>query len=309
MDIRLVTVNCERCGHQHHIKVNFSKLSKEQRAGREPILNFVCPDVALMFRVMDFAFDATVNIFKQESYESQKKETEKHLRNEWGESDFEAKLQRLIRLDLAYIGIADEYYNLLRSVVDSYCCGYFYPAMTSAGALGERILNRLIIKLRDHFKSSKHYKKIWNKKSFDQWDLPISILCEWDIISDEVRNAFHRLQKYRNESIHYNEEYDFESNSHDAVKALADIIHGQFNYMNRKELFWVFDMPGEIWVRSAVVNAPFVKEFVLPHCLQLTPFDEPTATPPIIGKNVPRKPLSDEEFIKLRNNRNKIILT
>jgi hypothetical protein len=305
MDIRQITMDCDRCGRQHQIKIDFSKLPQSQLEGREPLLNFICPDMALMYRVMAFALDTTVNIFKQEGLIAQKSEIEKSLRAEWGELDFASKLKRFVQLDLSFLGIPEEYYNLLRPVVASYCCGYFYPAMTSAGALGERILNRLIIKLRGHFKSSKHYKKIWNKDSFDQWDLPISILTDWGIISAEVKSVFQRLQKYRNESIHYSEGYDFESNSHDAVKALADIINGQFNYMNRKDLFWVFDMPGEIWVRSAVVNDPFIKEFVLPHCLQLTPFDEPTATPPIRGTNVPIKPLSDEDFIKARNNRNK----
>lgn len=298
-------MNCDRCGRQHQIKIDFSKLSKNQIEGREPLLNFICPDMALMYRVMAFALDTTVNIFKQEGLIAQKSEIEKSLRAEWGELDFASKLKRFVQLDLSFLGIPEEYYNLLRPVVASYCCGYFYPAITSAGALGERILNRLIIKLRGHFKSSKHYKKIWNKDSFDQWDLPISILNDWGIISAAVKSAFQRLQKYRNESIHYNEGYDFESNSHDAVKALADIINGQFNYMNRKDLFWIFDMPGEIWVRSTVVNDPFIKEFVLPHCLQLTPFDEPTANPPIRGTNVPLKPLSDEDFIKARNSRNK----
>ncbi|MGD0885233.1 MAG: hypothetical protein ABSA46_10265 [Thermodesulfovibrionales bacterium] len=305
MDIRSQTLNCHRCGRQHHIEIDFSKLSKDQLEGREPVLNFICPDASYMYRVMGFALDTTVNIFKQEGLISQQNIIENRLKAEWGELDFAAKLKRFILIDLSFVGIPDEYYNLLRPVVASYCCGYFYPAMTSAGALGERILNRLIIKLRGHFKSSRHYKKIWNKKSFDHWDTPISILNEWGIISVEVKSAFFRLQKYRNESIHYNDGYDFESNSHDAVKALADIINDQFNYMNRKDLFWVFDMPGEIWLRSAVVNDPFVKEFVLPHCLQLTPYDEPTATPPIKGKNVPLKPLSDEDFIKIRNSRNK----
>jgi hypothetical protein len=305
MSIKQLTLNCDRCGRQHQIEVDVRKLSTNQLQGREPILYFICPDMALMYRVMAFALDTAVNIFKQDGLVDQKKDIEKKLRSEWGEFEFESKLKRFVQLDLSFLGIPEEYYELLQPVVASYCCGYFYPAMTSAGALGERILNRLIIKLRDHFKSSDYYKKIWNKDSFDQWDLPLSILNEWGIISAGVKSAFQRLQKYRNESIHYNEGYDFETNSHDAVKALADIINNQFNYINRKDLFCVFDMPGEIWVKSTVVNDPFIKEFVLPHCLQLTPFDEPTPDPPIRGKNVLLKPFSDEDFIKARNSRNK----
>ena len=68
-----------------------------------------------------------------------------------------------------------------------------------------------------------------------------------------------KLKEYRNYSIHYNEGYDFEFNSHDSIKTLAQIIDLQFNYMNRKDLFWIFDVPGEIWLNSTKLNYPFVK--------------------------------------------------
>lgn len=178
--------------------------------------------------------------------------------------------------------------------------------MTSAGALGERILNRLVIKLRVYYKSSKHYKKIWKKKSFDQWDYPVKVLLDWGVITERVSELFLKLKKYRNDSIHYNSNYDFEANSHDAIKLLAQIIDRQFNYINRKDLFWVFNVPGEIWLRSEVSSNPFIIEFVLPHCVLLGPSCEPTATPPIQTLNFPLKPLADEDFLKMRNNRNKI---
>lgn len=301
-DIREHTLNCERCGKQHKIDINFSNLSKGQLEGREPVLNnFICPNIALMYRVMNFALDTRGSIFKQKNLKKEQQKISDYFKAEWGELDFDAKLERFKKLDLSFIGIPEEYYNLLTLVVSSYCCGYYYPAMTSVGALGERILNRLIIKTREYFKSSKHYKKVWNKQSFEQWDFPITVLKEWEIISDNVAGMFLKLKKYRNDSIHYNDGYNFELNSHDAIKTLAEIIDCQFNYIKRKDLFWVFNVPGEIWVRSEVTDDPFVKEFVLPHCLQLTPFCEPTAKPPIKGKNVPLKPLSDEEFIKIRN--------
>lgn len=227
MDIRKITIDCDRCGRQHQIDVDYSTLSKDQIEGREPVLtNFICPDMALMYRVTSFSLDTTVIIFQQEGIAADKSAFENTLKAKWGEFDFSSKLERFIRLDLSYIAIPEEYFNLLQPVVDSYCCGNFYPAITSAGALGERILNRLIIKLRKYYKSTEQYSKSINKNSFGHWDLPISILYEWGILSDTVKGAFHRLKKYRNESIHYNEGYDFESNSHEAIKALADVING-----------------------------------------------------------------------------------
>ena len=177
--------------------------------------------------------------------------------------------------------------------------------MTSSGALGERILNRLLLKTRKYFKSSEHYKTIYKKQSFDDWTKPIKSLKAWKVISEDTADLFNRLKRHRNDSIHYKDGYNFDSNAFTAIKLLANIIDNQFNYLKRKDLFWVFDIPGEIWLKSKVLSDPFVIEFILPHCIKLTPFCEPTANPHIRAENVPLKPLSDEEFIKIRNNRNK----
>ncbi|MHC4145399.1 MAG: hypothetical protein ACYSWW_25095 [Planctomycetota bacterium] len=281
--------------------MDFDALSERQCKGIDPVLsNFICPDVARMYRVFNFALDTRARILNNDAIKNSHESIIKGLKDEWGEFEFPKKLKRFKGLDLSFLGIPEEYYNLLWDVVSSYCCGRFYPAMTSAGALGERILNRLIIKTRDYHKTSPHYKKIYRKSSFDQWGKPISILKEWGVISPDVAKSFNRLKKFRNDSIHYSDGYEFETNSHDAVAALAEIIDGQFNYEKRQDLFWVFHVPGEILLKSEKVDEPFVKEFVLPHCALITPYCEPTADPPVRGRNTPLKPLSDEEFMRLR---------
>jgi hypothetical protein len=73
--------------------------------------------------------------------------------------------------------------------------------------------------------------------------------------------------------------------------------------MNRKDLFWVFDVPGEILLRTEVINNPFVIEFVIPHCILIGPYCEPLADPPIKTQAFPLKPLTDEKFIELRKNK------
>lgn len=306
MDIKKYKINCDKCGILHEVEIDFDLLSESQKRWMTPVLdNFICPNIYLMHRVLGYAFDATVNNLKPDIPDAHKQEIKKHLENKWWANDFDKKIERFIKLDLSFIGVPDEYYHLLQPIISSYCCGYFYPAMTSAWALWERILNRLLIKLREYYKKSKHYKKIYNKRSFDKWEYPIEVLKDWWVISDEVAKLFLKLKKYRNDSIHYNEGYDFENNSHAAIKILAQIIDSQFNYMSRKDLFWVFDIPGEIWLKTDVVEMPFVKEFILPHCSLLWPYCEPNSSPPKSWDTFPLKPFSDEEFINLRKNKTK----
>ncbi len=294
-------LDCDRCMQIHEIDIDFDALTPEQRRGQVPVLdNFVCPNMALMYRVTSFALDTRVQGLKSHSNEPWALQMRESLIQEWGAKEGNEKIKRFIELDIYLLGLPDEYYELLVQIVSAYCCGQYYPAMTAAGVLGERILNRLILKIRKHFSGSPLYKKVWSKKSFDNWDVPIEVLREWDVITDDVAQRFEELKILRNDSVHYNEGYDFAANSRNAVNLIGDIVTALFNYTNRKDLFWVFDVPGEIWLKTSAQENPFVKEFVLNHCVLATAYDEPFANPPTKGKSVPLKPIADEEFLKRR---------
>lgn len=307
MKIETYKYNCQRCGNTHNIPINIDSLSKAQKEGRKPIIDsFICPDMATMYRVGNFNLDTRRGFYDLDIDESMKESSILPLKAQWGELNFDKKFKRYRKIEFSFLGIPEEYFDLLNEIVNSYISGYFYPSITGAGSLGERLLNRLVTRLRTYYKKSKSYEKIKKGKSFTNWPTMIEALSEWHIISDEVAELFKKLKKYRNDSVHYNVGYDFEENSLTAIELITSIIDKQFNYMKRKDLFWVFDIPGEIWVKNSAVEDPFVKEFVLPHCWLLTPYDEPMAKPPVKATNVPTKPLTDEEFIKLRKERKKL---
>ena len=52
------------------------------------------------------------------------------------------------------------------------------------------------------------------------------------------------------------------------ITALIAVIAEIFGVINRRDIFLVFDVPGEVWMRSSAEATPFVKEFVLQHCYQ-----------------------------------------
>jgi hypothetical protein len=272
MPLQDFTLQCERCNESHTVQLDPSTFTHEQRNRKAPVLTFECPNVAFMYRVLGFALDTRVHFVRSPEASESKNQIIDSLKREWGEQDFESKLTRYTDLGFSLMGIPEEYYELLWQVISTYCCGRFYPTMTSAGALGERIINRLILKTRDYHKASKHYKKLYAKNSVLDWDFAADVLLEWKVISPEVRDALFRLKKFRNDSIHYNSPYDFSANAKLAIGELAFVIEKQFSYFERKDILWVFDIPGEIWIKSASEQDPFVREFILPHCLRLTPY-------------------------------------
>jgi hypothetical protein len=307
MDIKEMRYECYRCGGTHQVKIDFDMLSDEQRKGEAPVnSNFVCPDIATMYKIVNFNLDLRINILKEASIGVDTQNSIiSDFKQKYGEHDFDSKLKRIRELDFALAGIPEEYYSLLIQVLSTYHCGYFYPSITGVCALGERILNRLILKTRSHFTSSSRYKQMHGKHSLDNWDILIDTLLDWKVITTDAGDLFRKLKKIRNESIHYNDGYDFNLEAKNAIRLLIQIVNQQFDYLNRKDIFWLFDCPGEIFVRSEVLKDPFVIEFILPHCVRIGPLDEPTATPPVKAKNSPLKPLLDEEYIQIRNNRSK----
>ncbi len=75
----------------------------------------------------------------------------------------------------------------------SFIIGSYYPALTGACSLGERILNHLILTFKEDYKWSLEYKKVYDKKSFDDWSLPIGILSKWGILLPAVVKKFKTL--------------------------------------------------------------------------------------------------------------------
>jgi hypothetical protein len=304
LNIKVSKLQCDKCNQEHEINIDYSKLTENQRSGKEPALtNIVCPNLATMYLVNSFVLDTRSALLQNDNVNN--KLLEQSFLNRFGAENFDHKLKRFIDLNLNFIGIPEEYYSLLTQIIEAYSCGYFYPAIASAGALGERILNRLVIKIRKHYSHTKHYKKIWNKNSFDNWDSVILILQDWNIISEEVGKLFLEFKMYRNNVIHYNDGYDFEQNVSNAIEILIKIINKQFSYLHRKDLFWTFDSPGEILIKSEVINNPFVIEFILPNCVLITPYSVRVAEAVHETKRsqIILRPISDAQFIELRNNK------
>ena len=138
--------------------------------------------------------------------------------------------------------------------------------MTASCCLGERLMNRLVIKLRDYFKTSEHYKRA---EKIQNWQLLIRILADWNIFSTAQAQIAEQLRRLRSDSVHYVHGFDFQTGAKLAMGHVIELVNSTFSAFARKDIFRVFEIPGEIWVRAEAEDAPFVKEFVLPSCTRM----------------------------------------
>jgi hypothetical protein len=139
--------------------------------------------------------------------------------------------------------------------------------------LGERILNHLLIALRDFFKASPEYKKVYRKDSFDQWDIPITTLALWGILLPEAESAFRELKDIRNRSIHFHPETDHNDRSLalSAIKTLHRVIDSQFSAHGLLPWF-IPESRGASFLKKEFENDPFVKTVYIPNCASVGPY-------------------------------------
>jgi hypothetical protein len=212
------------------------------------------------------------------------KDPEEHWDEQVKHAHLESRAQKINRLELEYgtrhiedivKNAADlgpksmsllAYHNSLHEQARrSFVAGTYYPALVAACALGERILNHLVLDLRNCFKSSVHYKKVYRKDSFDNWPFVVSVLTDWKILADGVGTDFLALGELRNRSIHFNPE-TYQSMREDARAALHRlnaIIAKQFGYFGGQPWF-IEGTPGAQFLKRAYESDPYVRAYIIP---------------------------------------------
>ncbi|MGZ5030036.1 MAG: hypothetical protein ACXV8I_05480 [Methylobacter sp.] len=266
-------------------------------------------------RILKFDFNSTVATLKpaqdtwdekvKEQHERNRAQAIEHVSMRFGEVGLDLKVQNFIDLDYKPISIMGFHNKFLEQCRNSFVIGSYYPSLTSACALGERILNHLIIGLRDNYRSTQEYRKVYNKRSFDNWPLVIDTLESWSVLTPEAAEKFRQLNDKRNRAIHFNPETDHNDRdlALEAIHLLQEIVSLQFSAFGH--LPWLFIVPGECYIRKEWAGNPFVKLVYLSNCALVGPKHKIEGIYPqiIINDNFEydQQEITDEEFIRLRS--------
>jgi len=267
------------------------------------------------FRVLSFDFDMRVHSLTQETQEHwEERVTEQHKQNlenierglirEFGELAADQKHQNFIDLGPKPFSILAFHNRFLEQIRTAFVMGAYYPALTGACTLGERILNYLVLSLRDDFRGSPEYRRVYNKDSFDNWDQAIDTLQAWQVLLPEVVEEYRRLRDLRNNAIHFRLEVDQNdrSLSLDAIKSLSCIVGTQFCAFGPQPWF-ITGVPGEIYIKKDWESKPFIQKVYLPNCILLGPKHRVESVMPWRIRDEGQyedREISDEEFCMLR---------
>lgn len=237
------------------------------------------------FRITNFDFDSrasSLNLEIKDEWDEEVKRLhrenqllmENSLMKEFGTMDWARKLSNISDLSSSPVSVIAFHNKFFSQIRKSFIMGSYYPALTGACALGERILNHLILNLRDEFKTSPEYNKVYRKNSFTDWDEAIDLLVNWEILLPEVVISFKKLKVIRHtEAIHFNvktEENDREVSLR-AIRLLLEIIKGQFAGFGTQPWF-IENTKGAFFIKKSWENNPFIKLVYLPNCIPVGPY-------------------------------------
>ncbi|MCR9091068.1 hypothetical protein [Algiphilus sp.] len=242
----------------------------------------VPPDMK-RYRVLAFSFDTravTLATEIQDGWETHVKalwltnqsRTREGLVHVFGAAKYEQKIKNFVDLGANPMSLLSFHNEFLSQCRNSFVHGSYYPALVSACTLAERMLNRLILHLRDYFKSTPQYKKVYRKESFDNWQYAVETLQSWGVLLREPAQEFLRLESLRNSSIHFNPETDENARelALEAIKSVQFIVEKQFSAFGLQP-WYIPGAKGAAYVAKAYESEPFVKEVVLPSCRLVGP--------------------------------------
>jgi len=266
------------------------------------------------YRVIPLDFDTRALLLEsaQEHWEEQakvrheqnRKQIIEGLKKQFGDLALEDKIRNFIALGVKPFSVIAFHNRFLDQIRNAFVIGSYYPALTGACSLGERILNHLILTLRDYFKGTPEYKKVYKKDSFDNWPLAIDTLRSWSVLLPDPTLKFHQLYIKRNEAIHFKPETDRNDRelALEAIIVLQEIVKGQFGSIAPQP--WFFWVTGEVYIKKEWENNPFIKHVYLPNCVLVGYKHRVESVVPQWVVNdqfeYEKDALTDEEFAQLR---------
>jgi hypothetical protein len=268
------------------------------------------------YRVLRFDWNSTGDMLGLEptdewSDESKALHRENHARmierltREYGELEIEAKLTNLRDIGGQAFTVVGYHNHFYRQARDAFVMGAYYPALTAVCTLGERILNHLLLELRDHYQLSPEYAELATVKSSSNWRKMIPALESWGVLLPEAATQFRELLELRNRAIHYNPGIAEKQREMAiaAQKHLHRIISIQFGAFGNQPWF-IPDAAGVVFIRKGWEDNPFVKLVYIPASVYVGPrhyieIDDQTGEWTVYDEQYEDREITDEQYLEM----------
>ncbi|MBV5266621.1 hypothetical protein J3S89_21420 [Pinisolibacter sp. B13] len=189
------------------------------------------------------------------------------LASEFGSQELDAKIANFVAIGSKPFSVISYHNALFDEIRRAFVVGAYYPALLGACALGERIINHLILDLRDSYRHTTEYRNVARNKSFQDWPRAIGTLEAWGVLLPRATEEFRALELLRHRSVHFNAS-TYATLHEDALAAvlhIREIIDQQFTAFGNRPWF-IEGTSGLIFIKREWEENPFVQAFYLSTC-------------------------------------------
>lgn len=270
------------------------------------------------FRPISLTFDSRSVLLAQEIAEDWAPEIKEQWRTnqssvrmallaELGTIDGEDKIQNYMQLGPAPWSVIFRHNELLNQIRRAYAHGDFYPSLVGACALGERLLNELLVVLRDDYVNhSATTRRLRAGRSITNWPIAISVLEDWQVIEGKTASGIKDLAQLRHRAVHFDKTVDASGPQAalEAIRLIQQFIEDVFSPHGLPPRF-IADIAGASFFSLEAEQIPLVKRVFLPNCALLSPAHRMIASDIQRGgvtwsiyddADYDPTPLSDEQF-------------
>lgn len=246
----------------------------------------------------------------KQHHEKSRTATIEGLRVQYGSDQLDSKVKAFQDFGPMPMSVVFEHTPRVWQIRDAFVAGAYYPALTAACSIGEKILNHMILHLRGHYPNQTKKMSVYEAGSITNWHTAIQALEDWAVLRKGVGTAFRKLSAIRNRTLHVDprKTKNDQSEALSAIQLLKQILEDQFGTWGHHEWF-IRGTTGLIFISRAWERHPFVLTYYLANTVSVSPYFKMIYQPNGLWAVIDRADLppadtvSDEDFCQAFNDR------
>lgn len=243
-------------------------------------------------------------------HEENRKATIEGLTTQYGSTQLDDKLKAFKEFGRMPMSVIFEHTSRFWQVRDAFVAGAHYPALAATCALGEKILNHMVLNLRAHYPNKARKASVYDANSIANWHTAIQALEDWEVLRKGVGTAFRKLSAIRNRALHADprKAEDDRSEALSAIRMLKQILEDQFGTWGLHEWF-IRGTKGHLFIKRDWEKNPFISTYYTPNTVLVSPYFRMLSLQDGLWAVVDRadvqtgSTISDEAFCQLFNDR------
>lgn len=208
----------------------------------------------------------------KEQWRSNKQLLREQILHEYGVLSYDRKLADFTELGKAPWSVLAPHVEFMIDIRHSFIFGSYYSSLLGSAGLGERILNDLVLSLRDSYPGHPATQRVSNKESFNDWRIMTEALQAWGVIDDEIAAKCKKFAALRHLAVHYRKgkPLNIRQAALQVISYLGDLVNHVFAPHGGAPRY-IPGTSGHSFISLGAESDPVVQNYLIPNSVLVSP--------------------------------------